>query len=940
MTVVKNKHFNFLSDGGEIAQLIEDKDWSKTALGPPNEWPQSLKTMTSVMLNNPFGMNIMWGKDLVQIYNHQYSLMIGPSKHPKAIGQKASETFAEIWDIIGPMLQKSLDGESTLSYGLPLLMDRNGYLEECYFDFSYSPIKDENGDIGGVLVTTIETTRTKKTELELKEIKNQLEFAIDATELATFDYDPTSNLFYGNQRLNDWFGMPNFSAYKPIDLNEALLSIVEEDRERVTKAISDSFNYELGGSYDIIYTVENLQTKVRRIVNAKGKTWFDENNKAYRFNGTLQDITERKKAEDDIKYSEKNLRSIIHQAPIAMTILRSKNYVMEIVNNNALEVLGRKKEEILNKPILESMPELLPQGIKELLDNVYDTGKRFSTTELPIQLHRNSSLETAYINLSYDPLYNVEGNVDGILAIGFEVTQQVVNRKKIEENEQKLNLLIDSSELGTWEYDILGKKVVCSNRSLELLGCKKVDYTHSDLIANMHPEDLVIRNKELEDSLTKGTLEYIVRIIEEDKPTRWIVTKGKVFYSEDKLPVKILGTIRDITEDKITQQKLEERERKFRLLADSMPQQVWTADLEGNLDYFNASVYDYSGLTPKELDKVGWLDIVHPEDRDENVRKWIHSISTGTDFLFEHRFRKHDGEYRWKLSRALPQKDEHGNIQMWVGTSTDIQEHKLFTNELEKQVFERTKEVIEKNIDLEKINKELQSFVYISSHDLQEPLRKIQTFSTRILDKEVKNLSDQGKDYFGRLQNAANRMQMLIEDLLAYSRTGTKDNNTEVLSLADLVEDIKLDLKEDLDEKNATVLLNTNHNIKAIRFQFRQLLINLISNSLKFALVNKPPIITIQASTIKGIEAPETINLLPKKLYSHIIISDNGIGFDNAYKDKIFGLFQRLHGKHEYQGTGIGLAIVKKILDNHHGVITASGKPNHGATFDIYLPLE
>ena len=135
----------------------------------PDNWPQSLKTMISVVLNNPFGMNIMWGKDFIQIYNQKYSLMIGPSKHPNAIGQKASETFAEIWDTIGPMLEDALKGKPTLSSGLPLLMNRNGYLEDCYFDFSYSPIKDETGEIGGVLVTTIETTRTKKIETELKE---------------------------------------------------------------------------------------------------------------------------------------------------------------------------------------------------------------------------------------------------------------------------------------------------------------------------------------------------------------------------------------------------------------------------------------------------------------------------------------------------------------------------------------------------------------------------------------------------------------------------------------------------------------------------------------------------------------------------------------------------------------------------------------------------
>src|SRR5690606_927588 len=165
----------------------------------------------------------------------------------------------------------------------------------------------------------------------------------------------------------------------------------------------------------------------------------------------------------------------------------------------------------------------------------------------------------------------------------------------------------------------------------------------------------------------------------------------------------------DITEERTFQQQLLEREEKFRLLADSMPQHVWTSDPEGNLNYFNQSVFDYSGLTPEKIIEDGWLQIVHPDDREENIKQWNDAVRTGNDFLIEHRFRKYNGEYRWQLSRAIPQKDVDGNIKMWVGSSTDIQEQKMFTTELENMVQLRTNELEEKNIDLEKINKELQS---------------------------------------------------------------------------------------------------------------------------------------------------------------------------------------------------------------------------------------
>src|SRR5690606_32477742 len=156
------------------------------------------------------------------------------------------------------------------------------------------------------------------------------------------------------------------------------------------------------------------------------------------------------------------------------------------------------------------------------------------------------------------------------------------------------------------------------------------------------------------------------------------------------------------------------------------------------------------------------------------------------------------GEYRWQLSRAIPQRDALGNIQMWVGTSTDIQDQKEFVNELEKQVQERTAELRDKNRELENMNKELQSFAYISSHDLQEPLRKIQTFSSRIMEKEHANLSDNGKDNFKRMQSAAKRMQTLIEDLLAYSRSSSSEHKFEVTSLHKIVSEVLDDMQEEL----------------------------------------------------------------------------------------------------------------------------------------------
>jgi len=166
---LKNSEYYFLSGGGEMGEKIREKDWSKTTLGDPETWPQSLKTMVSVMLNNPFGMYIAWGYDYIQLYNDAYRPILGSNKHPQALGISTSETFSEIWDIIGTMFDKVMKGEAVGFPDFMFPLNRNGYVEECYFDFSYSPIRKENGEVGGVLVTVIETTNKKKAEQGLKE---------------------------------------------------------------------------------------------------------------------------------------------------------------------------------------------------------------------------------------------------------------------------------------------------------------------------------------------------------------------------------------------------------------------------------------------------------------------------------------------------------------------------------------------------------------------------------------------------------------------------------------------------------------------------------------------------------------------------------------------------------------------------------------------------
>lgn len=268
---------------------------------------------------------------------------------------------------------------------------------------------------------------------------------------------------------------------------------------------------------------------------------------------------------------------------------------------------------------------------------------------------------------------------------------------------------------------------------------------------------------------------------------------------------------------------------------------------------------------------------------------------------------------------------------------TKLAAEQIFNLELEKKVFERTIELEKSNKELLKINKELQSFTYISSHDLQEPLRKIQTIASLIEERENSNLSEKGKDYFKRIQISALRMRTLINDLLTYSRTNPVENNFQSVNLKNIIDVVINDLDDSITTRQAKIYVNVKHSISAIDFQMKQLFYNLINNALKFSSPERISEIKIDSKT--GTSDFFNNPLLSKNLtYCCITISDNGVGFDKQYSNKIFELFQRLNSKNDYDGTGIGLTIAKKIVENHNGIIIANGKANIGAVFNVYLP--
>jgi signal transduction histidine kinase len=263
---------------------------------------------------------------------------------------------------------------------------------------------------------------------------------------------------------------------------------------------------------------------------------------------------------------------------------------------------------------------------------------------------------------------------------------------------------------------------------------------------------------------------------------------------------------------------------------------------------------------------------------------------------------------------------------------------KKFSKKLERKVFQRTNQLEIKTIKLELINNDLESFNHICSHDLQEPLRKIQMFISQVSDTEFDNLSEEGKHKLERIDLSAARMRNLIQDLLAYGSTETIDNSLTTVSLKKLVDEVKDVLSEELKEHKTVLRVQKDCEITVRPIQFKQLLFNLFTNAIKFSKREDKPVIKVSGKIVEGSDYPE-LQLAEEKRYSRILVSDNGIGFDQKYERKVFEIFQRLHSDEEYQGTGIGLAIVKRIITTHNGQIRVESSLGNGATFEIFIPL-
>jgi PAS domain S-box-containing protein len=766
------KSMQFLSGGGEMGALIRAYNWESSPIGDADKWPQSLRTTLSILVNSKFPMFLYWGPQLLCFYNDAYRHSLGnDGRHPAVLGMKGEEAWPETWHRIKPSFDQVINnGESTWSEDQVIPIYRDGTMKAANWTFSFSPVKDELNLTAGVFLTLIETTEKVNSLQNLSETNDQLAFAIDATELGTFDLNPITNKFIANNRLKDWFGLPHD---KEVDLLLATDVIVEKDRSHVIDAIQKALQYQSGGRYDIEYSIINPVTKEERVVRAKGRAWFGEDKTAYRFNGTLQDITEQRLASKQVEASEQRFSNILEQSIMAVSIFKGREMRISFMNEPMIQMFGKGKD-VIGKTLIEVLPEIKDQPFPKLLDDVYTTGVPYYGYEMPGTLVRNGKAEETYFNFVYQPYRELDNSITGITVIGTEVGVQVHAKKLIEESENQ-----------------------------------------------------------------------------------------------------------------------------FRTFADSIQNLAWIANGDGWIYWYNQRWYDYTGTTLEEMEGWGWGKLHHPD----YARKIIDFLKEAwkKDEAFELTFplRRHDGEYRWFLTRAYPVKDIYGKIERWIGTNTDINDQK--TAEQKKD-----------------------EFISIASHEMKTPL----TTAKGYIELLLLSLSEENETtlYATKASLAVERLNNLVTDLLDSSKVqnGQLDYTNTTFDFNKLVEETLENFQLSAKNHRLQKVGNCLQQINADRDRVQQVLINLLSNAVKYSPKADKVLIILE-------EQHGTIQ---------VSIHDFGVGMSAKHLDKIFDRYYRVeeHAVH-FQGLGIGLYISKNIIERHGGKMWAESEPEKGSIFYFTLPI-
>jgi len=656
------------------------------------------------------------------------------------------------------------------------------------------------------------------------------------------------------------------------------------------------------------------------------------------------------------------LRNAVHKSRKALTLIRKSGIEIKIKGHIQLvdvEVLPLKfnSDEQLFLVVFEEAVQSIPAETKSSLtrdkmisqlEHELEASKEDMRSMLEEQEAQVEELQSANEEIvsSNEELQSIneelETSKEEIESANEELV--TINNELLTSNEQ----LFEAKEYAEAVFDTIREAVILLDKNFRVTNANKSFYR----IFNVNEHD------------TEGTLIYelgnrewdtykLRQLLEEVIPKNSFIQGFEVDNEFPKIGHKImllnarriqknngqfgiLLAIEDITEHRHSQLLLQERESWFRNMSNHAPVLIWVAGTQKTKNFFNNTWLEYTGREHNEEKGNNWKKEIHIDDLPHYIEIFNRHFDLRLPFQCEYRLKRADGIYRWILDVARPTFSQEGIFTGYIGSCIEIHDRKLMLEEFEHLVKQRTSDLQETNEALQRSNSELQQFAYVASHDLQEPLRKILTFADR-LQNSNEELPAPALSFINKISNSSEKMRKLIDELLNFSRVTSSDHQFVRTDLESVFESVLSDFELTIIEKKAQIHHNPFPSVDAVPIQMKQLLHNMISNGLKFARNDVPPVIHITSGTpdVKELNAYGLERPVP---YIKMVFADNGIGFSSEYSEQIFDIFHRLNHKQDYPGTGIGLALCRRIASNHGGKIIARGTENKGAEFHVFLP--
>lgn len=633
------------------------------------------------------------------------------------------------------------------------------------------------------------------------------------------------------------------------------------------------------------------------------------------------------------------MEAIYNQMTEGLVIFDPQGYLLDM-NPAALAIHGLESVSSLRRH-LDSLTDIF--DLYDLSGNPLPTGDwpigralRGETFErYDVRVVRVDTGKTWIGSYGGAPVYDEKGELLLAIVTLRDATAEYEAQQELARANMQIDTALTATEVGVWYWDVQNNRMIGDRNLLRLFGVQSDDdgVPLEEYIERLHDDDRDRVIQAVEDVLARGgaySEEY--RIVQPDGRERWILARGRVELDDDGKPISFPGVAVDVTDRRRAEEALRESEKRFRLMADGLPFIVWVHDADGKQEFVNRTFTEFFGVPREEMTGDTWQQLMHPDDGPAYLEEFIRCTREQVPFNATVRVRRADGAWRAIESHGRPRFSETGEFKGFVGASIDVTE-RLQAEEAARQL-NRTLErrVAERTADLEERNKELQHFAYIASHDLREPLRKIRAFGDLLEGEMGEQLSNDARLFIRRMRSAAERMDDLLADLLTFSRVATKATPFSPVHLGKVVSDVLEDYDLKVKEIGADIQVDAHGVVEADESQLRQLISNLLDNALKFRRSDTPAKVSIRTWEESHSEAsPESV--------CRIVVEDNGIGFDEKFVERIFEPFERLHGRSDYEGTGMGLAICRRIVKRHRGSIEAESTLGEGSRVIVTLPV-